>query len=35
MLCRKHNAGNPVGYFDKTFAEYQAGFGDKGETLKI
>merc|ERR1719234_983551 len=31
MLCRQE-VGNPVDYFDKTFAEYQQGFEANGES---
>ena len=33
MLCRKE-VGNPVDFFDKTFAEYQKGFEANGEFEK-
>jgi len=35
MLRRKHNAGNPAGFFDKTYSEYQAGFEDNESWLGL
>ena len=34
ILVRKE-VGNPVDYFDKTFAEYQAGFSAKGNNNQL
>ena len=35
VMVRRKEAGNPVDFFDKTFAEYQAGFEAKGEIFSI
>ena len=31
VMLRRKEVGNPVDFFDKTFAEYQAGFEANGE----
>jgi hypothetical protein len=31
MVLQRKQVGNPVGYFDKTFAEYKTGFESRGE----
>lgn len=31
VMLRRKRVGNPVGYFDKTFAEYKRGFESRGE----
>ena len=33
VMIRRKEVGNPVDYFDKTFAEYQQGFEANGEIL--
>ena len=30
MILRRKEVGNPVDYFDKTFAEYKTGFESRG-----
>ena len=35
VMIQRKEAGNPVDFFDKTFAEYQAGFEAKGEIFSI
>jgi len=32
VVLRRREVGNPIDYFDKTFAEYKAGFASKGES---
>jgi len=32
VVLRRKEVGNPIDYFDKTFAEYKAGFASKGES---
>ena len=33
-MVRRKQSGNPVDFFDKTFAEYQEGFSANGEQKK-
>ena len=35
VMLRRKEVGNPVDFFQKTFAEYQAGFEAKGEIFSI
>ena len=34
VMLRRKEAGNPVDYFEKTFAEYQQGFEANGEFIE-
>ena len=35
MILRRSQSGNPINYFNKTFKEYEEGFGDESKGVDV